>query len=336
MVSWTAVTGLVACGGGGSARLGDAIDGPVTADAEVSSSASNGPHPGTSCLGVEATCGPTGDAPCCGSPLVPGGTFFRSYDGTPDYNDRSFPATVSPFRLDRYEVSIGRFRQFVNAGMGTQASPPLAGAGAHATLADSGWDPAWNERLSADTAALVSHLACGQSGRGWTDVPGSNENLPVNCVTWLEAMAFCAWDDGYLPTEAEWNFAAAGGSEQRQYPWPNTPDGQIDCSYAEYASCPGYTGRLQRVGHDSPKGDGRWGQSDLAGNVVEYTLDWDTEPYTNPCTDCATVIPSTPPLRMIRGGQWGENAYQLRTSWRDVRGQETVSSDAGIRCARAP
>src|SRR5689334_21712444 len=94
-----------------------------------------------SCAGLPATCGPSGNEDCCESLLVPGGTFARSYDGV-DYLDRSYPATVSDFYLDKYEITVGRFRAFVNAGMGTQASPPADGAGAHPKIPGSGWSSA--------------------------------------------------------------------------------------------------------------------------------------------------------------------------------------------------
>jgi len=54
------------------------------------------------------------------------------------YTDMSYPATVADFYLDKYEITVGRFRQFVNAGMGTQASPPASGAGAHSLITGSG------------------------------------------------------------------------------------------------------------------------------------------------------------------------------------------------------
>src|SRR4051812_17967378 len=78
-----------------------------------------------SCAGLPMTCGANGSDSCCNSPAIPGGTYYRSFDLAGDgiSGDMSFPATVSNFRLDKYEVTVERFRAFVNAGMGTQASP---------------------------------------------------------------------------------------------------------------------------------------------------------------------------------------------------------------------
>src|SRR5690242_15342252 len=90
------------------------------------------------CGSLAPSCGPAGNASCCDSLLVPAGMFLRKYDVSTDgmYTDMSYPATVSAFRLDKYEVTVGRFRQFVEAGMGTQASPPGPGAAAHAAIAN--------------------------------------------------------------------------------------------------------------------------------------------------------------------------------------------------------
>ena len=64
-----------------------------------------------------ATCGPRRDEDCCASLPIPGGTFNRS-------NDPIYPATISPFDLDRFEVTVGRFRAFIQAGTATQARHP--------------------------------------------------------------------------------------------------------------------------------------------------------------------------------------------------------------------
>src|SRR5580658_814553 len=70
---------------------------------------------------------------CCTSPIVTGGTYFRMYknDGSGP-TEKANPATVSNFRLDKYEVTVGRFRQFVNAWNG--GWKPLGGSGKHTHL----------------------------------------------------------------------------------------------------------------------------------------------------------------------------------------------------------
>ena len=298
-----------------------------------------------SCAALAAVCGPNADEDCCSTATpISGGTFFRSYDVASDgmYPSTSYPATVSPFVLDKYEVTVGRFRSFVNAGAGTRVNPPTPGAGSR-FLNDApdqgGWAASWNENLAADSSSLVAAVKCDVSFQSWTDVPAGNEDLPISCVTWYEAFAFCVWDGGFLPTETAWNFAAAGGSEQRAYPW-SSPAGSttIDCSYANYHndtnSCVNQpNGAVNRVGSESPKGDGKWGQSDLAGNVWEWTLDWYASPYGNPCPDCANVTPAT--FRVFRGGYFNAGATLLRAGGRgDFFTPTTRNYSFGVRCAR--
>ena len=306
------------------------------------------PPPPPSCAGLPATCGASANDSCCSSPPVTGGMYYRSYDvaGDARSGNMNYPATVSTFRLDKYEVTLGRFRAFINAGMGTQAGPPVLGAGAHANISGSGWDPSWNTSLVANKAALISAVKSGPTMYvTWTDMPGLNENRPISVITWYEAMAFCAWDGGYLPTEAEWNYAAAGGDQQRVFPWP-TPAGAllpldgVHASYNDGTSCVGdgmpgcAMTDLVEVG-TKPAGDARWGQSDLAGNVAEWTLD-SFAPYASACTDCADLTAASP--RVIRGGNFNLPATYLRTG---DRGDATAAptnrnSGVGVRCARAP
>jgi len=177
----------------------------------------------------------------------------------------------------------------------------------------------------------------------WTDAPGANENKPMNCVSWYEAMAFCIWDGGYLPTEAEWNYAASGGDEQRAYPWSNPASStSIDCTLANYKidnpagmhCVDSTTGAVNRVGSESTEGDGRWKHSDLAGNVWEWTLDWSASAYPLPCNDCANLTTSS--SRVIRGGSFFVVASILRAANRDPYAPTSRASSLGLRCARTP
>ena len=133
----------------------------------------------------------------------------------------------------------------------------------------------------------------------WTDLPAADENRPINCLSWYEAMAFCAWDGGYLPTEAEWNYAAAGGDQQRAYPWSSPASAvALDGTHASYRDAtnncvgdgmPGCAVTDLAVVGSKPAGVGRWGQVDLAGNVYEWTRDWFDANYPVPCMDCANL-----------------------------------------------
>ena len=262
--------------------------------------------------------------------------YFRGNDVGTDamFPDQTAPATVSAFQLDTYEVTVGRFRAFVEAGRGTQANPPAPGSGAHANIAGTQWDESWNPGLPVDTATLISKLPCSQ-GASWTSVPGANESLPINCVSWYEAFAFCIWDGGYLPTEAEWNYAAAAGDEQRAYAFSSPPGSlTIDCSYANYNRspvCSGGTGSPTRVGSHSPKGDGMWGHADLTGNVNEWVIDWSGN-YPMPCDDCANLVPST--NRVQRGGNYFFSPSYARTAYRWNLAPDYRNGVHGFRCAR--
>lgn len=305
-----------------------------------------------------ANCGPAGNANCCASSVVPGNatgatlagtSFYRSYDVATDgmYPSMIYPATVSDFRLDTYEVTVGRFRKFVDAGFGTQAMPPAAGAGArrlNGMVGQGGWDPSWNASLAADTAALKAAVKCDASYQTWMDTADFTEQQPMNCITWYEAMAFCIWDGGYLPTEAEWNYAASGGSEQRAYPWSIAAGSlTIDETYASYYvdstkqcfgdgvnGCSRYD--IVFVG-TKPAGDGRWGHADLGGNLLEWNLDWHSV-YPTPCNDCASLTAAS--YREIRGGNFRADETVLRTGYRHIATPSDRFFGFGVRCARTP
>jgi formylglycine-generating enzyme required for sulfatase activity len=152
-------------------------------------------------------------------------------------------------------------------------------------------------------------------------------------VSWFESFAFCIWDGGFLPSETEWEYAAAGGSEERAYPWgADTPD----CSRANFspdgASCSGTSTHSEPVG-SLPTGDGLWQHSDLAGNVREWCLDFDA-PLASQCSDCVQLATGT--LRSCRGGANAQTVETLAAAARGAVSPTTRAATTGFRCARAP
>src|SRR5262249_15182249 len=146
-----------------------------------------------------------------------------------------------------------------------------------------------------------------------------NENRPIDCVTWYEALLFCAWDGGRLPTEAEWGYAAAGGAEQREYPWALPAHG-VGIELAVYGCPPpvespgGPVGRSIAPAGSKPDGRGRWGHDDLAGNVAEWVLDGAAGDYLSPCSDCLRIGGAE---RAVRGGGFDAvEGGELRVSLR--------------------
>lgn len=324
------VEGVGPAGSGDARAEGDATGSPEASippdpprDASVRDSGGDAAPPEPpSCRGLAPTCGPSGTDRCCATANVPGGTFRRLNRNT------NATATVSPFALERYEVTVGRFRAFVSSGAGTQEKPPAEGAGAHPKVAGSGWKAAYLAQLPTTTAQLVGRVGC--AGGTFTALPGANEALPVTCVDWFVAMAFCAWDEARLPSEAEMSFAQVGGDEQRVFPWsvPPTSDA-IDATFAVYATI-----AAARVGSRSPKGDGRYGHADLVGNANEWVLDGLEDPFpVTPCNDCV-LGGASPPFRVRRGSGFDATAGELRNDYHFGNGPANVFENTGMRCVR--
>jgi formylglycine-generating enzyme required for sulfatase activity len=292
------------------------------------------------------TCGASGES-CCASLEVPGGSYDRTFanSGT-GATDLADPATVSGFRLDKYLVTVGRFRQFVAAWNGGHGYLPAMSSGLHAHLAGGsgltatagGHEPGWVAADNDNIAPTDANLACDPTTATWTPSVSTQENLPINCVNWYEAYAFCIWDGGFLPSEAEWEYAAAGGSEQREYPWGSTDPGTLNLyaiygdGVGSYYSSGGGGFEMAPVG-SATQGAARWGQLDLAGEAWEWNLDW-FDSFA-PCSiDCADFTPLL--YRVIRGGEFLYDQSYLLSVYRSGDTPSLRASDVGIRCARAP
>ena len=272
-----------------------------------------------SCAAPAPTCGAES---CCLSLGVDGGTFAR--DG-----DAMHMATISSFSMDKYEVTVGRLARYYNWLYGSAGAVPVAGAGKSPHIAtDPGWDV--NYPIPATSQDMLALLSC--TGDATAPDPNAtflnaDQDLPANCANFYVAYAFCIWDGGRLPTEAEWNYAAAGGSDQRYYPWSDPPSStSIDATRAVYS---GSGGQIQDVG-SAPAGNGRFGQADLEGNVTEWTLDYFGTPYPQSCFDCLdTTIFSD---RAARGGNFSSAAPLLKVARRSSIDAGTARTVLGFRC----
>ncbi len=317
--------------------------------------------PGQSCAGGLVCPVPTGDgtveqADCCESIALPGGPFpmglsttgknkcpmaYQFLTGCSLGGDEvpEHRVTLAPYKLDRFEVTVARFQRFVDS-WDYRGLPE--GAGGDAVVPGAGWQSAWNASLPTSKAALENDVECLTAIGGpepnaatWGAIEPS-AHLPINCVSWYEAFAFCAWDGGRLPTESEWEFAAANGPEGDLYPWgeglPTSELAVHDCSQdvnpcETPPSFPAVVGSL-------PNGANTWGHRDLAGNVNEWTLDtWAPYPQEG-VTNYADL--ASEGLRVERGGSFGEAPSSLRAASRGATAASVLDPLLGFRCARSP
>jgi formylglycine-generating enzyme len=302
---------------------------------------------------------------------VDGGTFGRSYDASGNEtgvfgfqaSPSAAPAQISAFSADAFEVTVGRFRRFVDA---WPRSRPSLGAGAKGEFG--GWEEGFDSQMPLGAAEFRTKLNC-HAFATWTDAPDTRETSPINCVTWYEAVAFCLWDGGRLPSEAEWNYVAAGGPEQRAYPWsdpaadfttiypsslaqepwdPTLTHASFSpsagtCSVNSNSDCS--ISDITPVGK-FPLGKGRWAHYDLAGNMREWVLDslknydlngpppnlYDYPP--GPCIDCVVYDPIESTFVIARGGAYDRPRTELRTAYRFGYPPATRTPTIGFRCVR--
>jgi formylglycine-generating enzyme required for sulfatase activity len=213
--------------------------------------------------------------------------------------------TLSSFHIDRYLVTVGRFKRFVEAGQ-------------EGYLAVRYWNPVgWEWRASQERDAPSS----------WEEQL-RHPNWPVTGVSRYEADAYCRWRsareerDVRLPTEAQWEFAARG-EKGRKYPWGDEAPTDQHANFD------------MRVGHATPAGIYPLGSTpegvhDLAGNVWEWCADWFGDYPKTEQTD-----PPGPPqgeFRLLRGGGFDLDPKYLRAAYRVVNHPASEDGGIGFRC----
>ncbi len=158
---------------------------------------------------------------------------------------------------------------------------------------------------------------------GWT-----NDKMPIVNVNWGDAWDYCRWIGGRLPSEAEWEYAARGGSTEARY-------GPID-EIAWYADNSG--GGTQEVAQKRPNGFALY---DMLGNVTQWVKDlylhnyYRSSPSWDPPGPVSVLVPALAPAppRFSRGASWRSPSKDVRASrrhgWAGFRVEYT---SVGFRC----
>jgi len=235
---------------------------------------------------------------------IEGGSFQM---GSELFNQQEMPVhevEVASFQLMKAEVTVGQFRGCVETGF---CEAPEQ-----------------------------------EQGCTWTEEPQEREQLPMNCISWHQAMAFAEWMNARLPTEAEWEYAARSGGRDQSYPWGGT---EASCRYANLYDC--HEGLTEAC--EDPRGDSEQGLCDQIGNLWEWVQDAWHPNYEGAPSDgsgwCDERCPefagdegyflNDPTPRVLRGGSWTNQSWRVNAMTRSQFTPSYGSVFYGLRLARS-
>lgn len=275
---------------------------------------------------------------------LPGGKFLMGTDYPNGFaGDGEGPVrevALSPFWMDRFPITNARFKKFIEeTGYRTEAEV-------------FGWSFVFWAHISRehfreqveDTVAEAPWW-CKVRGARWDrpEGPGTDindrANYPAVHVSWNDCAAYARWAGKRLPTEAEWEYAARGGLEQKLYPWGDKlrPGGEHLCNIwqGEFPKLDtgedGYAGTCP-VDAFPPNG---YGLYSMTGNTWEWCADWfDAEFHRTAGRD----NPQGPPsgmARVIKGGSFlCHKSYcnRYRVAARTSNTPDSSLAHTGFRC----
>ncbi len=247
---------------------------------------------------------------------------------------------IDPFYMDVHPVTNGRFGEFAReSGYRTEAEK-------------FGWSFVFHKQLPRERySELVDDTVAGHewwckvSGADWRHPEGPDSSVtgrtdyPVTHISWKDAVAFCGWAQKRLPTEAEWEYAARGGLEQRLYPWGDelTPNGRHLCNvwqgnFPEHDTAEdGYAGPCPVEAFPA----NGYGIFSVAGNVWEWCSDWWDPQYHVLATRKNPVGPPSGISKVIRGGSYlCHESYcnRYRVAARTSNTPDSATTNLGFRC----
>lgn len=276
---------------------------------------------------------------------IPGGDFLMgSADEDAVVADGETPVrrvTIAPFYMDATTVTNEKFHKFIEE----------TGYITEAEMYD--WSYVFHSLLSAETAQKVS-LSPRQTpwwsvveGATWRHPEGPDSTIherldhPVIHVSWNDAQAYCKWAQKRLPTDAEWEFAARGGLEQKRYAWGNelTPGGVHQCNIfqgvfpRENTVEDGYisTAPVKALSKND------YGLFQVTGNVWEWCSDWFSP---NVAEHGGVDNPQGAregSARVMRGGSYlCHDSYcnRYRVAARTANTPDSSTGNIGFRCVR--
>jgi formylglycine-generating enzyme required for sulfatase activity len=271
---------------------------------------------------------------------LPGGSFLMGTDyaqGFPE--DGEGPVrrvSLSPFAIDAFPVTNAEFAAFHRAtGYRTEAEVFGWSFVFWAHIAQERFD-----ELVEDTVASAPWW-CKVKGATWDAPEGLGSHVhdrqrhPVVHVSWNDALAYTTWLGKALPTEAQWEYAARGGLEQKLYPWGDelTPNGRHMCNIwqGEFPDNDlaedGYAGTCPV---DAFPGNG-YGLFSMTGNVWEWCADW----FRSATLDAPE--PEKSEAKVMKGGSFlchASYCNRYRVAARTANTPDSSASNIGFRCVR--
>jgi iron(II)-dependent oxidoreductase len=261
---------------------------------------------------------------------IPGGTFLlgatRDMPFVLDNEKWAHPVELAPFYISATPVTTAQYQAFVEAG----------GYQAREYWSAEGWE--WRRKAGLEQPIYWRREADGSwSRRVFDRYCPLDPFLPMVYVNFYEANAYCAWAGRRLPTEAEWEAAAAAEpapdgrsftQAKRQYPWGDEPPAP------EHANLDSAALGLVDV-RALPKGDSAFGCRQMLGNIWEWTADmfdaypgFEIDPYET------YSAPSFGQQKVLRGGCWVTRSRVIRNTWRNFYTPDRNNIFAGFRtCA---